>query len=61
MTPGIVAITVFEHRLEVAIKEPGAESFAILAMLVILIIIAIAVIRRWLANTGKVHNSHDTG
>jgi len=59
MSPGIVAITLFEHRLEVAIREPGMESFAILTVLVILVILAAAVLRRWLANTGKVHPSSE--
>jgi phospholipase D1/2 len=59
MIPGIVAITVFEHSLEVAIREPGAGSFAILALLAILIIIAVGVIRRWLTNTGNPRKSYE--
>lgn len=61
MSPGIIAITVFEHRLEVAIREPGTESFAILAVLVILIILAAALLRRWLRSTGKVHRPSENG
>jgi phospholipase D1/2 len=39
MTPGIVAISFFEHQLQVAIREPGAKSFAFLAVLVGAIVI----------------------
>jgi len=59
MSPGIIAITIFEHRLEVAIREPGAESFAILAILVGLIIIAAVVIRRWLSTAEYIDNPHE--
>jgi uncharacterized membrane protein YdjX (TVP38/TMEM64 family) len=59
MSPGIIAITIFEHRLEVAIREPGTESFAILAVLAILIILAAVVLRRWLTTTGNIPKLHE--
>jgi uncharacterized membrane protein YdjX (TVP38/TMEM64 family) len=45
MAPGILAITVFERQLEVAIREPGAGSITLLA-LVAAAIFAIAIIIR---------------
>ncbi|MFW6147933.1 MAG: VTT domain-containing protein, partial [Thermodesulfobacteriota bacterium] len=59
MSPGIIAITIFEHRLEVAIQEPGTESFAILAILLVLIIIAAVLFRRWLSPTEYVDNPQE--
>ena len=46
MAPGIVAITFFEHQLQVAIREPGAKSFAFLAVLVGAIIILGLVVKK---------------
>jgi uncharacterized membrane protein YdjX (TVP38/TMEM64 family) len=47
MAPGILAITFFEHQLEVAIREPGVGSFALLAAVVgAIAIVAFAVKRR---------------
>jgi phospholipase D1/2 len=45
MAPGIAAVTLFEHQLEEAIREPGLGSFALLAVLVAAIIAAIFVIK----------------
>jgi len=59
MSPGIIAITIFEHRLEVAIRDPGTESFAILAILVVLIIIAAVVLRRWVSTAEHVDSPHE--
>ncbi len=46
MAPGIIAITFFEHQLEVAIREPGAKSFALLAVLVGAIVIFALVLKK---------------
>jgi phosphatidylserine/phosphatidylglycerophosphate/cardiolipin synthase-like enzyme/membrane protein DedA with SNARE-associated domain len=48
MMPGILAIAVFEERLEDVIREPGALNLAVLLGLAILIVIVAALIRRWL-------------
>jgi phospholipase D1/2 len=45
MAPGIAAITLFEHQLGAAIREPGLESFALLAVLAAAIIAAILGLR----------------
>jgi phospholipase D1/2 len=50
MAPGILAITFFEHQLEIAIGEPGAKSFALLAVLVGAIIIFALVIKKRMSN-----------
>jgi phospholipase D1/2 len=59
MSPGIVAITAFEHGLEVAIREPGPESFAILGVLLILIVVGVVVLRRRLRKKQKVRKSDE--
>jgi phospholipase D1/2 len=41
MAPGIAAITLFEHQLSAAVREPGLGSFALLALLAAVIIAAI--------------------
>jgi phosphatidylserine/phosphatidylglycerophosphate/cardiolipin synthase-like enzyme/uncharacterized membrane protein YdjX (TVP38/TMEM64 family) len=46
MAPGILAITVFERQLEVAIREPGAKSFALLAALVGAIVVVALVVKK---------------
>ena len=47
IAPGILAISFFEHQLQVAIREPGVKSFAFLAVLVgAIVIIALVVNRR---------------
>jgi phospholipase D1/2 len=46
MAPGILAITFFEHQLEVAIREPGAKSFGLLAVLVGAIVIVALVVKK---------------
>jgi phospholipase D1/2 len=45
MAPGIAAVTLFEHQVEMAIKEPGLWSFAFLALLTAAIIAGILVIK----------------
>ena len=47
MAPGIIAITVFERQLEVAIREPGVKSLGLLAVLVgAIVVVALAVKKR---------------
>jgi phospholipase D1/2 len=46
MAPGILAITFFEHQLEVAVREPGVKSFGVLAVLVAVIVILALVVKR---------------
>jgi phospholipase D1/2 len=48
MAPGIIAITIFEHQLEAAIREPGAKSLAILAALAALIAAGGFFLKHWL-------------
>jgi uncharacterized membrane protein YdjX (TVP38/TMEM64 family) len=50
MAPGILAVTVFEHQLELAIREPGAKSFALLAVLVAVIVIVALVVKKRIGN-----------
>ena len=50
MAPGIFAITVFEHQLELAIRQPGAKSFALLAVLVAAIVIVALVVKKRISN-----------
>ncbi|MFP3870331.1 MAG: VTT domain-containing protein [Syntrophobacteria bacterium] len=50
MAPGVLAITVLEDRLEVAVREPGMASFTVLAVLVLLLVVSVLAIRRRLAN-----------
>jgi len=57
MIPGIIAITLLGHRLEVAIRKPGAGSFAILTVLLILIGFGAFFLRRWLTDPEKVQDS----
>ena len=45
MAPGIFAIAVFGDRLEHAIRDPGINSFAVLAVFVGLIVLAYGWIR----------------
>ncbi|MEW6613310.1 MAG: VTT domain-containing protein [Pseudomonadota bacterium] len=49
MSPGILAITVFGNQLANAITNPGAKSYAVLAVVVVLIVLAVLAVRRWLA------------
>jgi phosphatidylserine/phosphatidylglycerophosphate/cardiolipin synthase-like enzyme/uncharacterized membrane protein YdjX (TVP38/TMEM64 family) len=50
MAPGILAITVFERQLEVAIQEPGAKSFGLLAVLVGAIVVVALVVKKRIGN-----------
>ena len=51
--PGITAITVFEHQLEAAIRDPGLRSVAVLAAVVVAFLIIGVLVRRWLGNNSK--------
>jgi uncharacterized membrane protein YdjX (TVP38/TMEM64 family) len=50
MAPGIAAITVFENRLETAIREPKILSFAMLAVLLAVIVAFAVMAKRKLGN-----------
>ena len=50
MAPGILAITVFERQLELAIREPGAGSVALLAAVVAAIAVTAVIVRKRLGN-----------
>ncbi len=50
MAPGILAITVFERQLEVAIREPEAGSLGLLAAVVAAIAVAAVIVRKRLGN-----------
>jgi len=50
MAPGILAITVFERQLEVAIREPGAGSVTLLAAVVAAIAVTAVIVRKRLGN-----------
>jgi uncharacterized membrane protein YdjX (TVP38/TMEM64 family) len=49
MVPGIFAITAFEKSLERAIRNPGMNSFLLLAAVVLALLLVTWVARRWLA------------
>jgi phospholipase D1/2 len=51
MAPGILAITVFERQLEMAIREPGAGSLGLLAAVVAAIAVTAVIVRRRLAGS----------
>jgi phosphatidylserine/phosphatidylglycerophosphate/cardiolipin synthase-like enzyme/uncharacterized membrane protein YdjX (TVP38/TMEM64 family) len=51
MAPGILAITVFERQLELAIREPGAGSVALLAAVVAAIAVTAFIARRRLGGS----------
>lgn len=51
--PGITAITIFEHQLEAAIRDPGFRSVAVLTALVAAFLVVGFLIRRWLGNNSK--------
>jgi phosphatidylserine/phosphatidylglycerophosphate/cardiolipin synthase-like enzyme/uncharacterized membrane protein YdjX (TVP38/TMEM64 family) len=53
MTPGILAITIFEGELEDAVRAPGIINLLIVAGLVLLMAIAAALARRWLSKEDK--------
>jgi len=48
MTPGILIITLFEHQLEAAIREPEAKSLGILAALAAAVLVGGFLVKRWL-------------
>ncbi len=50
MAPGILAITVFERQLELAIREPGAGSLGLLAAVVAAIAVTAVIVRKRLGN-----------
>ncbi|MFO8089888.1 MAG: VTT domain-containing protein [Desulfatiglandaceae bacterium] len=45
MAPGIIAITLFEHQIESAIKDPGLGSFALLTALAAAILAGIFIVK----------------
>jgi phospholipase D1/2 len=45
MAPGIIAITLFEHQIESAIKDPGPGSFALLGVLAAAILAGIFAVK----------------
>jgi uncharacterized membrane protein YdjX (TVP38/TMEM64 family) len=49
MTPGILAITIFEKGLESAIREPQAKNFIILLVILLSIWGVIWLLRRWIS------------
>ncbi|MDH3558075.1 MAG: VTT domain-containing protein, partial [Deltaproteobacteria bacterium] len=54
MAPGILAITVFERQLEVAIREPGAGSLGLLAAVVAAIVFIVIMFRKRLGDNEEV-------
>jgi phospholipase D1/2 len=46
MLPGLLVMTFFGNRLESAIRDPKAESFIILAALVVALVLVTAWLRR---------------
>ncbi len=50
MAPGILAITVFERQLEVAVREPGAASLGLLAAVAGAIAVTVVIIRKRLGD-----------
>ncbi|MGA7879028.1 MAG: VTT domain-containing protein [Desulfoferrobacter sp.] len=52
MAPGLFAITLFGDRLEYAIRNPSLKSIALLAGLIIAILSANVLFRKWLAKGG---------
>jgi uncharacterized membrane protein YdjX (TVP38/TMEM64 family) len=55
MTPGITAISIFGHQLEVAIRDPNIESFAILGSVILVTALAALAVRRWLRSKNEPH------
>ena len=54
MAPGILAITVFERQLEMAIREPGAGSLGLLAAVVAAITVTAVMVRKRLGDNEEV-------
>lgn len=48
MGPGVLAITVFEHSLMQAIRQPELENFLLLAAVILAVLGATWLLRRWL-------------
>ena len=46
MLPGLLVMTFFGNRLESAIHDPKAESFMLLAALVVVLVLVMAWLRR---------------
>jgi uncharacterized membrane protein YdjX (TVP38/TMEM64 family) len=53
MAPGIIAVTIFSDRLLALIKEPSAETLAILALVIGALVAGAAAIRYWLARGSR--------
>jgi uncharacterized membrane protein YdjX (TVP38/TMEM64 family) len=49
MTPGVLAITIFEKGLESAIREPQAKNFIILLFILLSIWVVVWLLRRWIS------------
>jgi hypothetical protein len=49
MTPGVLAITIFEKGLESAIREPQAKNFILLLVILLSLWVVIWLLRRWLS------------
>lgn len=56
MAPGILAITVFERQLELAIREPGAGSLGLLAAVVAAIVVTAVIARKRLGGNKEMVN-----
>ena len=48
MTPGVVGITLFETQLEEMIHDPSGVTWAVLALVLTLLVLGTAMVRRWL-------------
>jgi phosphatidylserine/phosphatidylglycerophosphate/cardiolipin synthase-like enzyme/uncharacterized membrane protein YdjX (TVP38/TMEM64 family) len=61
MAPGILAITVFERQLEVAIREPGAGSLGLLAAVAAAIAVTAFIARRRLGGSEEMPDDRLSG
>jgi len=48
MAPGMIAAALFIDRVVAAVREPGAGTFAVLGVAVLIIVLAAIGLRRWL-------------
>jgi phosphatidylserine/phosphatidylglycerophosphate/cardiolipin synthase-like enzyme/uncharacterized membrane protein YdjX (TVP38/TMEM64 family) len=55
MAPGIIVITLFEHQIEAAIKDPGPGSFALLTALAVAILSGIFIVKSKLLQKNSGH------